>query len=130
MSLISRVKISCAALAFLAIGLLPTQSAAAELLMFESGGCVWCMRWDRDVGTIYGKTAEAKILPLRRIDIGRQSSSGVTLTAPIRYTPTFVIVDQGREVGRITGFINDDSFWGLLDALAAKLDPVHEPNRI
>jgi thioredoxin-related protein len=53
----------------------------------------------------------------------RQTSSGVTLATPVRYTPTFVVVDHGHEVGRITGYIDDESFWGLLDALAAKLEP-------
>lgn len=50
----------------------------------------------------------------------------------MRYTPTFVVVDKGREVGRIEGFISDDSFWGLLDELAAKIvaKVTPEPNRI
>jgi Thioredoxin-like domain len=104
----------------------PTLSRAAELVMFEQGGCVWCARWNHDVAPVYGKTAEAKILPLRRVDIGQQAAAGVTLAAPVRYTPTFVVVDNGREVGRITGYINDEAFWGLLDALAAKLEPLPE----
>jgi thioredoxin-related protein len=121
--------IACVALA---ANLLPVPVRAAELVMFESGGCIYCQRWDRDVGSVYDKTPEAKLLPLRRIDVSRQSASGVTLSEPVRYTPTFVVVDKGREVGRIEGFINDDSFWGLLDELAAKIVAkiAPEPNRI
>ncbi len=96
---------------------------AAELIMFEQAGCIYCQRWDRDVGTLYERTDEAKALPLRRIDIQNQKASGFVLASPVRYTPTFVVVDQGREVGRITGYSNDNAFWGLLDALAAKLPP-------
>jgi thioredoxin-related protein len=111
--------------------LLPIAAQASELLMFEQAGCVYCARWDRDVGSLYEKTPESKSLPLRRIDIQNQRASGVTLASPVRYTPTFVVVDNGHEVGRITGYSNDDSFWGLLDALAAKLaPPLHETNRI
>jgi thioredoxin-related protein len=111
--------------------LLPVVAQASELLMFEQAGCVYCQRWDRNVGSLYEKAPESKSLPLRRIDIQNQRASGVTLASPVRYTPTFVVVDNGREVGRITGYSNDDSFWGLLDALAAKLTPPsHEPNRI
>lgn len=100
----------------------PVVARASELVMFEQGGCVWCARWNREVGPVYDKTAEAKLLPLRRIDIGQQRAAGIALTAPVVYTPTFVVVDNGREIGRITGFISDDTFWGLLDALAAKLE--------
>src|ERR1700754_271098 len=111
--------------------LLPGVTQASELLMFEQAGCVYCQRWDRDVGSLYEKTPESKSLPLRRIDIQNQKVSGITLASPVRYTPTFVVVDNGREVGRITGYSNDDSFWGLLDALAATLAPtLHETNRI
>ena len=114
----------------IAASLLPVAARAAELVMFESRGCVWCQRWDRDVGAIYDKTPEAKLLPLRRIDVGRQSSSGVELKSPVRYTPTFVVIEGGREVGRITGYSGDDQFWGLLGTLAAKLEPSRESSRI
>ena len=115
-----------------AANLVPLKARAAELLMFESRGCVYCLRWDRAVGAIYDKTEEAKTLPLRRIDIDTQTADDVKLKSPVRYTPTFVVVDNGREVGRIEGFNSDDQFWGLLDQLAAKIVAkiAPEPNRI
>jgi cytochrome c551/c552 len=116
------------ALAALTAGFLAGAVAqASELVMFEQGGCVYCARWNRDVAPVYDKTAEAKVLPLRRIDIGQQGNAGVTLASPVRYTPTFVVVDNGKEIGRITGYISDDSFWGLLDSLAAKLETPPQP---
>lgn len=119
------------ALAVLALSLSGlTLARASELVMFERAGCVWCQRWDRAIAPIYGKTDEAKLLPLRRIDIDRQSADGIILAAPVRFTPTFVVVDQGREIGRIIGYANDESFWGLLAKLAAKIDPNYRaPNR-
>jgi thioredoxin-related protein len=116
------------ALAVLTAGFLAGAVAqASELVMFEQGGCVYCARWNRDVAPVYDKTDEAKVLPLRRIDIGQQSTAGVALASPVRYTPTFVVVDNGKEIGRITGYISDDSFWGLLDSLAAKLETPPQP---
>ncbi|MDB5517318.1 MAG: hypothetical protein JWQ17_4076 [Tardiphaga sp.] len=116
------------ALAALTVGFLAGAVAqASEVVMFEQGGCVYCARWNRDVAPVYDKTAEAKVLPLRRIDIGQQGNAGVTLASPVRYTPTFVVVDNGKEIGRITGYISDDSFWGLLDSLAAKLETPLQP---
>jgi len=109
----------------------PGMAQAAELVMFEQAGCIYCQRWDREVGALYERTDEAKAMPLRRVDIQNQKASGIVLASPVRYTPTFVVVDNGREIGRITGYSNDNAFWGLLDALAAKLRPSsREPNRI
>jgi len=112
-----------AAVALVAGLLWPACAFASELVMFERAGCPWCQRWDREVGVTYAKTSEARRLPLRRVDIHSGSTGGIVLASPVRYTPTFVVVDDGREVGRITGYINDESFWGLLIALAAKLKP-------
>lgn len=104
---------------------------AAELVMFEQAGCIYCQRWERDVGSLYEKTDEARVLPLRRVDIQQQKMSGITLASPVRFTPTFVVADNGREIGRITGYSNDNAFWGLLDALKAKLQPApRETSRI
>lgn len=115
-------------MALAASGLWLEPSNASELLIFERDGCVWCQRWEREVGPIYDKTAETKVLPLRRINVDREKARGVTLASPVRYTPTFVVVDNGREVGRITGYISDDAFWGLLGKLSDKLvPPLREP---
>lgn len=113
--------------AMLASALAPAGAWAAELVMFERDGCVWCARWDREVGPIYGKTAEAKLLPLRRVNIDRDKPSGVAVNSPVIFTPTFVVMDNGREIGRITGYINDDAFWGLLGTMVAKLTPPPDP---
>ena len=101
---------------------------AAELVMFHSKSCPWCAAWDRDIGKIYDKTNEARVLKLRRVDADRETDGGVKLARPVEVTPTFVIVACGREVGRILGYPGEDHFWGLLGkeiernrtALAAK----------
>ena len=125
-----RLNLPLLRLPVLAALLWPATSHAAELLMFERDGCVWCQRWHQAVGPTYDKTGEAERLPLRRLDIGKQNSSGVTLVSTVVYTPTFVVVDNGREIGRITGYINDDAFWGLLGTFVAKLEPSPPPSTL
>nr|WP_286144533.1 thioredoxin fold domain-containing protein [Bradyrhizobium sp. NFR13] len=105
----------------------PRIADASELLIFERDGCVWCARWNREIAPIYDKTDEARLLPLRRIDMDRDKSPGVTLASPVRFTPTFLIVDNGREIGRITGYMNDETFWSLLGKYAARLT-TSQPN--
>ncbi len=38
-----------------------------------------------------------------------------------QYIPTFVLIDEGKEVGRIEGYPGEDFFWGMLGKLLEKL---------
>ncbi|HLN85076.1 MAG TPA: hypothetical protein VK200_01410, partial [Candidatus Limnocylindrales bacterium] len=46
----------------------------------------------------------------------------LTFIAMERLAPVFVLVDKGRELGRIRGYPGEDHFWGLLGVLIKKLD--------
>jgi hypothetical protein len=95
---------------------------AAELVMFERAGCPWCQRWNREIAPIYPKTAEGQRLPLRRVDLDRGVPPDLTLATPVRFTPTFVLVDEGREIGRVIGYFDEAAFWGLLGRLFTKIE--------
>jgi thioredoxin-related protein len=92
-------------------------AAAAELVMFRRAGCPYCAAWDRAIGPVYPKTDIGKRLPLRQVDLDRSADGKVALVSPVRFTPTFVLVDQGRELGRLEGYPGEDFFWSLLERL-------------
>ena len=96
---------------------------AAELIMFETSFCEWCEAWDQDVGVVYHKTEEGRLAPLRRVEHHGPRPADLGTVGPIVYTPTFVLVDRGRELGRITGYPGEDHFWGLLGVLLQRLGP-------
>lgn len=96
-------------------------AAAAELVMYESPGCPWCARWRAEVGLAYSRSDEGRRAPLRNVDLS--ANAGVTLLSPVVVSPTFVLVDGGREIGRIVGYPGPDFFWGMLDGLMKKLSP-------
>src|SRR6185503_9839527 len=102
--------------------LLATASPAAELVLFEQKGCVWCQRFDRDIAPAYDKTSEGKRAPLRRVDIAQPAPADLSFIRRERFTPVFVLIDQGREIGRIRGYPGDTFFWGLLANLLERLD--------
>jgi thioredoxin-related protein len=95
---------------------------AAELVMFAQAGCPWCESFDREIAPIYPKTEEGLRAPLRRVDIKRSVPADLAFIDRERLTPLFVLVDQGREVGRIRGYPGEDNFWGLLGVLIKRLD--------
>ncbi len=96
-------------------------AAAAELVMYESATCAWCKKWDTEIAPVYANAGEARCAPLRRVDIHQAPASSAAVTAPVIYTPTFVLVDDGREIGRVTGYAGEDFFWSLLQEQLAKL---------
>ena len=94
---------------------------AAELIMFHDVHCVWCARFDAEIGPIYAKTKEGQRAPLRRVDAAKPMPPELLFIEAERLTPVFVLIDNGREVGRIRGYPGEDHFWGLLGTLLAKL---------
>lgn len=107
--------------ALVATIILGTCADAAELQMYRRAGCVWCEAWDRDVGAIYPKTDIGRQIPLRMINLDGERPQ-VSLKSPILYTPTFVLVEKSREIGRIEGYPGDAFFWGLLERLMRQLN--------
>lgn len=95
---------------------------AAELIVFEQAGCVWCETFDREIAPIYPKTVEGQRAPLRRVNIDHTLPSDLVFLETERLAPVFVLVEKGQEIGRIRGYPGEDHFWGLLGALIRKLD--------
>jgi hypothetical protein len=110
-------------IALLLTVLSPTAAATAlELVMYRRAGCPWCAKWDREIGPIYAKTDIGRRAPLHVVDLDRERGPDIGLKRPVRYTPTFVLVDGGREIGRIEGYPGEDFFWGLLERLLPQAD--------
>ncbi len=97
----------------LGLGLPSLAGADTYLLMAEEDGCYWCGRWNEEIAHIYPKTAEGQTAPLQRYDLHSEAPD-VAFERRVHFTPTFILVENGREVGRIEGYPGEDFFWGLL----------------
>lgn len=118
----SRLRSFWGALALLIV-LLPAPALAnakehVHLLMVDQAGCVYCLRWDRDVGTAYPKTPQGRFAPLVRRPLDHPDVR--RLSPPAVYTPTFIVIDGAREVGRIVGYPGPDFFWEELDQILTR----------
>ena len=100
--------------------LLGTASLAADrptpfqLIMVTSEHCPFCMAWEREVGSTYPRTGYAEQAALQRIDFQNLDSALPDLHPKVRGTPTFLIMDAGTEIGRITGYQSKDMFYWAL----------------
>lgn len=101
----------------LALVLSVMPAAAAELIMVEQKGCSYCIAWMDKIGPIYPKSPEGRFAPLRVVNIRDGAPDGVRYARPVNFTPTFILVEDGTELGRIEGYPGEDFFWGLLDML-------------
>lgn len=105
------------------VAVLPAVSLAGELelLMFEQPGCIYCAAWNAEIAPEYPLTEEGKAAPLRRLQLRETLPEGLELVSPPVFTPTFVLVDDGVEAGRIEGYPGEDFFWPMLGLLLDKV---------
>jgi thioredoxin-related protein len=119
MKLASRISAVCAAAAVAAMTMAASVQAA-ELVMFERPGCSWCTVWNKDVGPGYAASPEGRRAPLRRVNT-RAPRPADLANVEVSGTPTFVLMDRGREVGRIDGYMSSMFFWAQLDELLERV---------
>ncbi len=89
---------------------------AAELIAVEHERCAICLRFDATVVPSYGRTAEGKAAPLRRVNAARGLPPDLE---SVKTVPTFILRDKGKEIGRIIGYHDADSFYRNVDTLLA-----------
>jgi len=92
---------------------------AGELIMVRQLGCSWCARWDNEVGAKYPSTGEGRAAPLREVRLGDPLPPYIR--KPVTVTPTFILVDDGREVDRIVGYPGESFFWEMLEQMLSQI---------
>jgi hypothetical protein len=60
---------------------------------------------------------------MRFIDINAPDVDRLTLTAPIDSVPTVLVVENGRELGRIAGYVGPEIFFHSLSQLLPDSSP-------
>jgi hypothetical protein len=112
-----------------ALAALPGRALASTgltLIMVDDPNCGYCRKFDAEIGRGYPRTAHGRLAPLLKV---RRKSREIASFNPVVYTPTFLLVRRGEELGRITGYPGADYFYGELEGLMAKAgaDPRFEP---
>jgi hypothetical protein len=106
-----------------ALKAIPSASAAGALdgrtvlIMVDDPGCIYCAKWEREVEGGYRKSDEGAFAPLEKRRKGHADLAGLI---SLIYTPTFVLLRDGAEVGRIVGYAGSNWFWGEIEGLFRK----------
>ncbi len=92
------------------------------LIMVDEPGCQYCRKFDAEIGRGYPRTAEGHFAPLQRV---RRHAPELKGLAPVIYTPTFILMRRGEELGRITGYPGAEFFYSELGDLLSKAGYMH-----
>jgi thioredoxin-related protein len=114
-------------LGFVLAVMLAFPAYAVELVMVEQEGCIYCEQWNADIAPAYPKTSEGRFAPLRRVDIFAMPDD-LTVKRKVLYTPTFLLVEDGREIARLEGYPGPDFFWPMLDRMLKKFTDYSDPS--
>jgi thioredoxin-related protein len=98
-----------------------TFAEAAQLVMVDVQSCPYCAKFRREVAPTYNSSAAGKLAPLRLVSPLKHWPNDLAQIAPVPYTPVFILVENGHEVGRFAGYSNRDTFWAKLNPLLARL---------
>ena len=97
--------------------------------MFDGKWCGRCKQFLAEVAPVYHTTPPGKVMPLRVVD--QSTRPWFRMAAPVEGTPTFVLVDNGVERGRITGYSSREAFiaqaYQLMGALQTSKQPRSKP---
>jgi hypothetical protein len=92
----------------------PLARTGLTLLMIEEPGCTYCLRWRNEVQPGYERSEEGRRAPLVQMMRGDPAVAGFPR---IVYSPTFLLLSDGREVGRIVGYSGANLFWWQIGPL-------------
>jgi len=96
-------------------GIEPTaRITSMEVIVFEHPDCLYCAVFRRDVAPGYQRSAPAAEAPLRYVDIAKSDIRPLRLKEGIDMVPTAVLMKNGEEVGRISGFRGREGFFRML----------------
>jgi thioredoxin-related protein len=93
-----------------------------EVLVFEIEGCALCDVFRRDIAPQYQAGSVASRVPMRFIDINKTDPETLALRAHLSQVPTVVLMQDGREFDRITGYVGPTNFFRMLDALLTRVE--------
>ena len=108
----------CTLIALITFIVTPLKDLKADntntLVFVTSEHCPFCKAWEQQVSHLYDQTPYGKNAPLRRIDISMIRIELPDLSPQVIGTPTFIILEFGKEIGRIRGYTDADMFYWQL----------------
>jgi thioredoxin-related protein len=95
----------------------PMPDSRRELVVFEAADCDYCLLLRRDVLPDYLRSKRAAEIPIRFVNVEDIDLDSLPLSSPLAVVPTVVLMSEGYEVGRISGYTGPEHFFHLVSRL-------------
>ncbi len=99
------------------VGVPPLDSL--ELVVIEADGCIFCQIFRSDVLPSYEASEQGKQMPAHFVDINDMEATHIEFKAAVDIVPTFIVVKDHHEVGRIPGYVGPENFFHSINYLLA-----------
>ncbi len=90
------------------------EAMSYELVVFEVDGCIYCDVFKRDVLPLYRASETSRKAPMRFVNLSYVDETKMALSEAVTIAPTVVLMHNGREVDRITGYTGPVTFVQLV----------------
>ncbi|MDX2159061.1 MAG: hypothetical protein SFW09_21360 [Hyphomicrobiaceae bacterium] len=93
------------------------EASRLELIVVEVAGCTVCELVRLHIQPAYEASPRAREVPMRYIDITHIDETTIGLASHVSTVPTIVLMRDGREVDRISGYTGPSNFFSALSDL-------------
>ena len=100
----------------------PVSSPTRELIALEMENCPICSLMRTEVAPAYARTPRSLAVPMRFVSLDRVEAKGMRLSGPITVLPTVLLMRDGVEVDRITGYLGPDNFLQVVGSMLRSID--------
>lgn len=100
----------------------PTPNAGLEFLVLEVKSCHVCELVRTHILPPYERSVTAREAPMRFVDLNAVDEAQLGLTAPVTTVPTIVLMREGQEVARLTGYTGPQIFFQAVPEMLARAE--------
>lgn len=97
-------------------------AVSAELVFVEVKSCVYCIRFNKQAAKAYQDSDVGRQVPLRRVNLQKRWPEDLKAVDRPPYTPVFILVENGKELGRFNGYTGPKQFERNLRRLLKQRD--------
>lgn len=100
----------------------PATNGGLEFLVLEVKSCHVCELVRAHILPQYERSATAREAPMRFVDLNAIDEAKLGLTSPVTTVPTIVLMREGQEVARLTGYTGPQIFLQAVPEMLARAE--------